>query len=141
MELEARKAIIAALKASSTLNGANGVNSQWFKDVARGAFSYPYGLISLNTGVILNLASRVKGGDLRFVAKAVGKENELGGQQLKVDQCGALIRAALDEVTLTVDDPEYVWRCQIIQVVSFTENDGQTQFYHNGGIVRVRMSS
>lgn len=132
MYLHAVKALRNALNGSSELK--TGVDGQWYLDLALAAFTYPYGVISLNAGGMDNSAG-MRRGDLRFLVKVIGDK------QTRTHELAELVRQTLHEGTLTAEDPWYIWRCQQISSVHLMEIDAQEAYWHAGGIYRIRMSS
>lgn len=132
MELTAIHALRAALLENHALNQA--VSGQVYWDDAPASATYPYIVISLNSGGAVNDAA-LRMADLHYLVKCVGTN------KTATVQIADLIYQTLHEADLIGDDAWYIWRCQQVSVVSYSEMEAEVRYTHSGGIYRIRMSS
>lgn len=115
------------------------VSSRIVKNLAKVGTAYPYIVYSLNAGADFNLNS---GGmvDLRYMIKVVSKDEGSSNGADASDRIAAAIYTALHEVRFSTITPVYVYRCQRITVVDYSEQIERVQFHHRGGLYRIRAS-
>lgn len=127
-------AIEKAIRAALT-GGTAGplVGGRVYNEMAPQGAALPYVVLALNAGGKTNRTPTDEG-DVRHVVKAISTSAS------EAAQVAAAIEADLHEVSLALDAPWAAYRCQVLTVVKFFEQAERVQYYHNGWIVRTRVS-
>lgn len=128
MDRAIEKGVRAALLANGTISAA--VGTRIYALQAPNGATLPYIILSSLAGGEDNETS-VQSGDFSLVVKAVGTASG-------VLTIADAIYAVLHEVILTLDAPYLVARCQRTAPVLYAENTEREQYYHRGGIYRIR---
>lgn len=143
MLIDAVGALRAALLADSLLvngDGASiaGIGSKlhWgmVNKEADGSITYPFGILSLNSGGSSN-TYKTEMADLYFLVKVVALNDPEQAAYL-----GNRIYEALHEIELSNVGSWQVWRCQMQGKVHYPVIDAEVRTWHDGGIFRLRMS-
>ncbi len=81
-------------------------------------------------------------GDLRFQIKAVAVDTDSYSGSKRADDIAEAIRTALHEqqAGMVIDSPYAVYRMQHLTPFEMIENIKSVQYYHSGGIYRMRIS-
>lgn len=132
-------AVRAALLAETAITDK--VGSRVYFEQASGTVSYPYILISMQSGTQDNSA-RVRQADLRLLIKVVGEfKNTSGNTYADLVAVSDAVYQALHEVALgDVGDDWWIARVQRVSMVNYTEQDAEVVFAHVGGVYRVQLS-
>jgi len=121
------------------LNGTSAVTSKlsattaiWF-GIAPVTATMPYIVYSIAAGGSDN-DSPLDAVDLRFTVKAVASTPAAAGA------LSGAIRDALHEAILTMDSPWNNYRCQHQTEIMYPETIERAQYWHAGGVYRIRAS-
>lgn len=130
MLLPLRKGIKGQLAASSALITALGGTAIYRLQAPPGA-ALPYVIFSLNAGGDANVSPRDES-DTLWLVKAVDDDATTAGS------IADLIRTTLHDADLTLDGGWTAYRCQHTQIVEYVENIERRQYFHSGGLYRIR---
>lgn len=127
-------AIEKAIRAALT-GGTAGplVGGRVYNEMAPQGAALPYIVMAFNAGGKTNRTPTDEG-DVRHVVKAIGTSAS------EAAQIAGAIEADLHEATLALDTPWAAYRCQALTVVKYIEQVEREQYFHNGWIVRTRVS-
>lgn len=135
MYTAALSALLTKLKASGELHTA--VSGQWYVDIARSGYTFPYGLLVHNSGARRRIATAVKLGDEFWAVQVIGLSQDTNAL------LGDLVRAALDEAALTAT-ATYGWNvysCDETTALHNVEIEAGKAVYFDGGLYRLRLSA
>lgn len=72
--------------------------------------------------------------DVTYLVKCVSTNSR------QAETIADLVYARLHEASVSLDAPWSAYRCQQVQIVSYGEQEDREQFYHRGGLYRLRAS-
>lgn len=82
------------------------------------------------------------GGDTNFIPRAAidvtYQVKAVSEDQGEANDIADLVRQRLHDAELTFASPWAAYRCQHTSGFKFLENDGRKQYYHAGGLYRIR---
>lgn len=109
------------------------VGTRIYNALAPDGASYPYIIISLNSGGDEN-DTQIDSVDFSFVVKCVSED------VTQAETIRKYIRTALHDANLGTNGGWSVFWCRHEQVVDYFESEQRRRTYHRGGIYRVRAS-
>lgn len=104
-----------------------------YKGIAPNGTSTPYIIYNIQAGGSDN-DTPIDSVDVVLLVKAVSTDSR------EAETIADLVRARLHEAELTLDAPWTNYRTQHTSIVDFVEQVDREQFYHVGGLYRVRNS-
>lgn len=127
-------AIEKAIRAALT-GGTAGplVGGRVYNEMAPQGAALPYVVLAFNAGGKTNRTPTDEG-DVRHVVKAISTSAS------EAAQVAAAIEADLHETSLALDAPWTAYRCQVLTVVKYIEQAEREQYFHNGWMIRTRVS-
>ena len=78
--------------------------------------------------------SPLEGLDITYLVKCISTNSR------QAETIADLVYARLHEADVTLDAPWTSYRCQQVQMVSYMEQEAQEQYFHRGGLYRIRAS-
>ena len=116
----------------------NLVDQKVFNEQAPEKALHPFIIFSVNAGGSIN-ATANRYVDMRYLVKAVTTNGDVGANSAEVAATlSDAIYTALHEQDFDLDAEWHLVRCQHLTVVKYVENQERRQYFHNGGIFRVR---
>jgi len=115
----------------------NLVDQQVFNQQAPENATHPFIIFDLNAGGSINTSAN-RYFDAKYLVKAVTSSGEFGNAAETAALLSEAIYAALHEQNFGMDAIWQLVRCQHLTIVKYVENVERRQYWHNGGIYRVR---
>jgi len=111
--------------------------SQVYNEQAPETARHPFLVFSVNAGGSINdTANRYV--DMRYLVKAVTASGDSGPAAERAAELADAIYTALHGQDFAMGASWQLVRCQHLTVVKYVENQSNRQYFHNGGIYRVR---
>lgn len=112
--------------------------SQVYSQQAPNKAAHPFVVFGLNAGQTINTTANDYV-DLRYMVKAVAAAGDQGMNAAEqAAEIAEAIRAVLHEKDFAMDAPWQLVRCQHMTVIQYVTNEDRRQYWHAGGIYRVR---
>lgn len=113
-------------------------DSQVYSQQAPNVAAPPFVVFGLNAGGTIN-TSATDYVDMRYMVKAVAAAGDVGKNAAEEAALIAeAIREVLHEQDFAMDAPWQLVRCQHMSVIQYVTNEDRRQYWHAGGIYRVR---